>query len=156
MIKLLGIFIDSKLTFQYHLRHLQSNISQKIGIVRKCLSVFNDSDIACVLPKPLLQQIADKIHQSAFRIKITDWLSEISNIYFAEKQGFQRIFLFQQNFCFPISQFLINIISSYQYLIKFVRPILVFTFTSFLIIYWLQNTHFFIILFKQIKYKTLS
>ena len=45
-VKLLGIHIDSKLTFEYHLRHLSNNISQKIGIVRKCLSVFNDSDIA--------------------------------------------------------------------------------------------------------------
>ena len=45
-VKLLGIHIDSKLTFEYHLRHLSNNISQKIGIVSKCLSVFNDSDIA--------------------------------------------------------------------------------------------------------------
>ena len=36
-VKLLGIYIDSKLTFEYHLRHLSNNISQKIGIVRKCL-----------------------------------------------------------------------------------------------------------------------
>ena len=46
IVKLLGIHIDSKLTFEYHLRHISNNISQKIGIVRKCLSVFNDSDIA--------------------------------------------------------------------------------------------------------------
>ena len=34
-VKLLGVYIDSKLTFEYHLHHLSNNISQKIGIVRK-------------------------------------------------------------------------------------------------------------------------
>ena len=33
-IKLLGIHIDSKPTFEYHSRHLSNNTSQKIGIMR--------------------------------------------------------------------------------------------------------------------------
>ena len=45
-IKLHGILIASKLTFEYHLRHLSNNLSQKNGIERKCISVFNDLDIA--------------------------------------------------------------------------------------------------------------
>ena len=45
-IKLHGILIDSKLTFEYHLRHLYNNLSQKNCIERKCISVFNDLDIA--------------------------------------------------------------------------------------------------------------
>ena len=45
-IKLLGIFIDSKLTFEYHLHHQSNNICQKIGIARKYIYIFNDSDNA--------------------------------------------------------------------------------------------------------------
>ena len=40
-LKLLGVYFDSKLTFECHLRSVASNISQKIGILKKCRSLYD-------------------------------------------------------------------------------------------------------------------
>ena len=37
--KLLGVLSDKKLTFEKHLRSVATNIAQKVGILRKCLSI---------------------------------------------------------------------------------------------------------------------
>ena len=43
--KLLGVMLDSKFTFEDHIRSISSSISQKIGILRKSYKVFGEQDI---------------------------------------------------------------------------------------------------------------
>ena len=44
-LKLLGVTLDSKLTFETHLRSVASCVSQKIGLLRKCRRIYRDDDI---------------------------------------------------------------------------------------------------------------
>ena len=44
-LKLLGITLDDKLTFERHIRTLSSSLAQKGGILRKCFKTFRDIDI---------------------------------------------------------------------------------------------------------------
>ena len=45
VLKLLGVFLDSKLTFEFHLRKITSIVSQKIGILRKCWQTFREDGL---------------------------------------------------------------------------------------------------------------
>ena len=45
-IKLLGVTIDDKLTFEMHIRALSSSLARKGGVLRKCFKIFRDEDIA--------------------------------------------------------------------------------------------------------------
>ena len=44
-LKLLGVTLDSKLTFETHLRDMSRSISQKLGILRKSKKIYEDDDI---------------------------------------------------------------------------------------------------------------
>ena len=44
-LKLLGVTLDSKLTFETHLRNMARGISQKLGILRKSKKIYKDDDI---------------------------------------------------------------------------------------------------------------
>ena len=44
-LKLLGIILDHKLTFEYQLRSLASSVSRKIGLLRKCRRIYSNDDI---------------------------------------------------------------------------------------------------------------
>ena len=44
-LKLLGVVFDQKLTFETHIRSTVSNISQKVGILRKCRSIYDSNPI---------------------------------------------------------------------------------------------------------------
>ena len=44
-LKLLGVTLDSKLTFETHVRSVVSCISQKLGLLRKCRRIYADDDI---------------------------------------------------------------------------------------------------------------
>ena len=44
-IKLLGVTLDPKLTFELHLRSLASSISRKVGLLRKCSRIYSSDDI---------------------------------------------------------------------------------------------------------------
>ena len=44
-LKLLGVTLDSKLTFETHLRNVSRGISQKLGILRKSKKIYKDDDI---------------------------------------------------------------------------------------------------------------
>ena len=44
-LKLLGVTLDSKLTFEAHLRNMSVNISQKLGILRKSRKIYEDDSI---------------------------------------------------------------------------------------------------------------
>lgn len=44
-IRLLGVTLDSKLTFRAHLREMSRVISSKLGILRKCSKIYQDDDI---------------------------------------------------------------------------------------------------------------
>ena len=44
-LKLLGVTLDSKLTFEKHLRNVSMGISQKLGILRKAKKVYDDDII---------------------------------------------------------------------------------------------------------------
>ena len=44
-LKLLGVVLDSKLTFEPHLRLTASSISQKIGLLRKCWKIYSSDDV---------------------------------------------------------------------------------------------------------------
>ena len=39
--KFLGIIIDSKLSWKFHIDHVCSKISKNIGIIQKCRKIFN-------------------------------------------------------------------------------------------------------------------
>ena len=43
--KILGVILDSKLTFEKHIRSVCSSISTRIGILRKSLKTFDSLDI---------------------------------------------------------------------------------------------------------------
>ena len=43
--KLLGVLFNKKLTFEKHVRIVASNITQKVGILRKCLSIYDSHSI---------------------------------------------------------------------------------------------------------------
>ena len=43
--KLLGVILDTKLTFESHIRFVASNVTQKIGLLRKCKSIYANDDI---------------------------------------------------------------------------------------------------------------
>lgn len=45
-IKVLGVVLDSKLTFKKHILSLVSSLSSKVGILRKSLKIFNDVAVA--------------------------------------------------------------------------------------------------------------
>ena len=44
-LKLLGVVFDQKLTFENHIRSTVSNIAQKVGILRKCRSIYECNTI---------------------------------------------------------------------------------------------------------------
>ena len=44
-IKLLGVTLDSKLTFETHLRSVASAVSSKVGLLRKCRKIYATDDI---------------------------------------------------------------------------------------------------------------
>ena len=44
-LKLLGVTLDSKLTFESHLRDMSRSISQKLGILRKSRKIYEDDNI---------------------------------------------------------------------------------------------------------------
>lgn len=44
--KLLGVTLDSKLTFEQHLRNVASSASRRVGLLRKCRKIYADSDVA--------------------------------------------------------------------------------------------------------------
>ena len=44
-LKLLGVLFDKKLTFETHIRSTVSNIAQKVGILRKCRSIYDCNTI---------------------------------------------------------------------------------------------------------------
>ncbi|MEM8780580.1 MAG: reverse transcriptase family protein, partial [Cyanobacteria bacterium P01_G01_bin.49] len=44
-LRLLGVTVDNKLTFECHIRKLVSSIAQRGGILRKCYKTFRDYDI---------------------------------------------------------------------------------------------------------------
>ena len=41
---LLGVTLDSKLTFEKHIRQMAASISQKVGILRKCYRTLGRSE----------------------------------------------------------------------------------------------------------------
>ena len=41
-IKILGVTLDSKLTFEQHIRSVSASVAQKIGLLRKSFKIFND------------------------------------------------------------------------------------------------------------------
>ena len=43
--KILGVTFDKKLTFEKHIRNIASSVSQKIGILRRCFKIFNDTAV---------------------------------------------------------------------------------------------------------------
>ena len=43
--KILGVTLDSKFTFEKHVRNVSSSIAQKIGLLRKSLKIFGDQSI---------------------------------------------------------------------------------------------------------------
>ena len=43
-LKLLGVLIDGKLTFEKHLRSVASSIAQKTGLLRKCFRALGNDD----------------------------------------------------------------------------------------------------------------
>ena len=45
LFKLLGVLFDKKLTFEKHLRSVATSIAQKVGILRKCVSIYNSHSI---------------------------------------------------------------------------------------------------------------
>ena len=45
-IKILGVILDSKLTFRRHILSMVSSLSSKVGILRRSLQIFNDIDVA--------------------------------------------------------------------------------------------------------------
>ena len=44
-ISLLGVTLDSKLTFETHIRNLSVGISRKVGLLRKCKVLYDSNDI---------------------------------------------------------------------------------------------------------------
>lgn len=44
-LKLLGVTLDAKLTFEPHLRSVASSVSQKVGLLRKCRKIYSDDAI---------------------------------------------------------------------------------------------------------------
>ena len=44
-LKLLGVTLDSKLTFETHVRSVATRVSQKVGLLRKCRRIYGDDDI---------------------------------------------------------------------------------------------------------------
>ena len=44
-LKLLGVTIDNKLTFEKHIRSLAASIAQKTGLIRKCFRTFGNDDV---------------------------------------------------------------------------------------------------------------
>ena len=43
--KILGVILDSKFTFEKHIRSISSSIAQKIGILRKSFKIFGDQSV---------------------------------------------------------------------------------------------------------------
>ena len=43
--KILGVILDSKFTFEKHIRSISSSVAQKIGILRKSFKIFGDQSI---------------------------------------------------------------------------------------------------------------
>ena len=43
--KILGVTLDSKFTFEKHIRSVSSSIAQKIGILRKSFKIFGDQSV---------------------------------------------------------------------------------------------------------------
>ena len=43
--KILGVILDSKFTFEKHIRSVSSSIAQKIGILRKSFKIFGDQSV---------------------------------------------------------------------------------------------------------------
>ena len=43
--KVLGVTLDSKLTFEDHIRSVSSSVAQKIGLLRKSFRIFNDRSV---------------------------------------------------------------------------------------------------------------
>ena len=41
-LKLLGVTIDDKLTFEKHIRNISSSIAQKTGLIRKCYKTLGN------------------------------------------------------------------------------------------------------------------
>ena len=44
-LRLLGVILDSKLTFEAHLRGVASSVSQKVGLLRKCRNIYSTDDV---------------------------------------------------------------------------------------------------------------
>ena len=44
-LKLLGVWFNSKITFEYHVRTIAHTVSQKIGILRKCWQTYQENSI---------------------------------------------------------------------------------------------------------------
>ena len=42
--KVLGVMIDSKFTFEKHIRSIFSSVAQKIGLLRKSFRIFGDHE----------------------------------------------------------------------------------------------------------------
>ena len=45
ILKLLGVTMDSKLTYEPHLRQVASSITQKVGLLRKCHKIYSSDDV---------------------------------------------------------------------------------------------------------------
>ena len=78
--KLLGVLFDNKLTFEKHIRSVASSIAQKVGILRKCLSIYDSNSIlkncffSFILPlfeycTPVWRSAAETL-PSAFRVDL--------------------------------------------------------------------------------------
>ena len=88
---LLGVTLDSKLTFEKHIRQMAASISQKIGIVRKCYRTLGRSEainkafFAYVLPCFILRRkfiswdISSIRHQLSFALLNINVTLQIKN-----------------------------------------------------------------------------
>ena len=43
--KIIGVTLDSKFTFERHIRSISSSVAQKIGLLRKSFRIFGDHDV---------------------------------------------------------------------------------------------------------------
>ena len=98
-LKILGVVIDSKLTFESHVRSVAASTSRPIGILRKTRNVYRDSFIVswCYWSSilPVLEycslvwmyaavshlSLLDRVVRSAFRLSGGGVLSHLWHIY---------------------------------------------------------------------------